>query len=233
MPIRINLLAEAQQAEELRRQDPIKRAIMGAVAIVVLVLAWIGMLIWQGMQKKGELTKFNAEWTRIKPRFDQIKLNDTLSANTQNKIEKLYQYSTNRHLWAPALNALSQVATNPFATNIQVTRITSEQSFGYLPAILKPLTNASGQVITPARPAGVLERNKMMIFGKDFGRDIDENYTKLKEALADFPYFRSVLEAGGKGLRLIDVSSRVIDPSDATKSYQNFVIECQFAEKFR
>ena len=28
MPIRLNLLAEAQEAEEMRRQDPVKRALL-------------------------------------------------------------------------------------------------------------------------------------------------------------------------------------------------------------
>ena len=39
MPIRINLLAEAQAAEEMRRKDPVKRAVwIGGFAVFVVLL---------------------------------------------------------------------------------------------------------------------------------------------------------------------------------------------------
>ena len=44
MPIRINLLAEQQAAEELRRRDPVKRAIWVAGFFVVVVVVWSGYL---------------------------------------------------------------------------------------------------------------------------------------------------------------------------------------------
>jgi len=39
MPIRINLLAESQALEEMRRRDPVKRAIWVGVLVVSLLLA--------------------------------------------------------------------------------------------------------------------------------------------------------------------------------------------------
>jgi len=44
MPIHINLLAEAQAAEELRRRDPVKRGIFLGASLVVLMLVWSGMI---------------------------------------------------------------------------------------------------------------------------------------------------------------------------------------------
>ena len=44
MPIHINLLAEAQAAEELRRHDPVKRAIFIGISLVVVALMWSGMV---------------------------------------------------------------------------------------------------------------------------------------------------------------------------------------------
>ena len=38
MPIRINYLAEEQAAEDLRRRDPVKRNVMGAGAVIGLML---------------------------------------------------------------------------------------------------------------------------------------------------------------------------------------------------
>ncbi|MGC3957234.1 MAG: hypothetical protein QM813_04480 [Verrucomicrobiota bacterium] len=44
MPIRLNLLAEAQAAEELRRNDPVKRALWVSVLLIALVLVWASSL---------------------------------------------------------------------------------------------------------------------------------------------------------------------------------------------
>jgi len=232
MPIRINLLAEAQAAEELRRKDPIKRAIVAAVVVVVVVLAYIGLLISQGMEKKKELARLNKRWAEIKPRFDQIKRNATFSADAQWKASMLQEYSTNRFLWATVLNALAQVATNSFATNVQLSRLVAEQDFVTAPAV-KAVTNTAGKIITPARPAGIAERDKVLIFARDYGRDIDENYNKFKDALAEHPFFKAILETGGKGARLLDVTSRKTDQTDPTKTYMEFVIECQFTQRIR
>ena len=40
MPIRINLLSEALAEEDLRRRDPVKRAIFIGVFLVALSLVW-------------------------------------------------------------------------------------------------------------------------------------------------------------------------------------------------
>src|SRR5512137_519361 len=114
MPIRINLLAETQAEEQLRRQDPVKRAIWIAGGVVVVVLAWVGGLFWQGASKQRELAQIQQHWNRIKPRHDQIKRNDALTSETERKIDQLKLYSTNRFLWAPVLNGLAQVSTNSF-----------------------------------------------------------------------------------------------------------------------
>ena len=44
MPIRINLLAEAQALEEMRRKDPVKRAALAAGALVCLALVYSSYL---------------------------------------------------------------------------------------------------------------------------------------------------------------------------------------------
>src|SRR5215472_14046023 len=44
MPIRINLLAEAQELEEMRRRDPVKRAIWAGVVIGAVLLSYSSWL---------------------------------------------------------------------------------------------------------------------------------------------------------------------------------------------
>ena len=55
MPIRINLLAEEQAAEEMRRRDPIKRALFAGAALAVLMLGWIGLTQMNVMAARREL----------------------------------------------------------------------------------------------------------------------------------------------------------------------------------
>ncbi len=62
MAIRINLLAEAQEAEELRRRDPVKRALWGAGFLVFLVWLWTGSLMLNGKIVDAEGTKYQTKW---------------------------------------------------------------------------------------------------------------------------------------------------------------------------
>ena len=56
MPIRVNLLAEAQAAEQERRQDPVKRAGLVGALLVMIVLGWASTLQFKIMASKNELS---------------------------------------------------------------------------------------------------------------------------------------------------------------------------------
>ena len=58
MPIRINLLNEELAAEELRRRDPVKRAIFIGIFLVALSLVWFSSTWLEYkmiQQKKGQV----------------------------------------------------------------------------------------------------------------------------------------------------------------------------------
>ena len=57
MPIRLNLLAEAQAAEELRRRDPVKRAIWIGALILAAMLVWSSSRQLQVMLASSELNR--------------------------------------------------------------------------------------------------------------------------------------------------------------------------------
>jgi len=61
MPIRVNLLAEAQAAEDLRRRDPVKRAIYIGTFLFVLALAWWSSLQLEAMRAKKDLSLVQTE----------------------------------------------------------------------------------------------------------------------------------------------------------------------------
>src|SRR5580765_5785017 len=61
MPIRLNLLAEAQAAAEMRRRDPVKRAIMASVVLIALALGWSGYLYLKSMMANSDLGKIEIQ----------------------------------------------------------------------------------------------------------------------------------------------------------------------------
>jgi hypothetical protein len=232
MPIRINLLAETQAEEELRRKDPVKRIILGAVGLVIVVIAWTGTLVWQAKAKESELAATRQKLEQLKPRHEQIKRNDLLAVEARQKIERLHYYATNRFLWAPVLNALAQVCTNSFATNITFNRLQTDQQFVELPAV-KAVTNAAGQVITPARPEGIGERNRIVVEARDYGQEVDNNYKKFQDAVTEAPFFKGLLDPRNPAT-LNNLTLGAADPlQPGSRPFRTFVMQFQFAEKFR
>ncbi len=72
MPIKINLLAEAQHAEDLRRRDPVKRGIWISGFLVFLVLLYIAKLQLDVWQKQREYKQFEDRWHKMEPDFKKV-----------------------------------------------------------------------------------------------------------------------------------------------------------------
>jgi hypothetical protein len=137
MPIRINLLAEQQAAEEARRKDPVKRAIWIGGFVVAVVVIWIGYGQLKLSRVKSELAGHEAHWKSIQPRFLQVSNDFRETAFIRQKLESLQRYSTNRFMWANTLNALQQ-ATND---KVRVVNLTGNIGLTEQKRILKS-TNA-------------------------------------------------------------------------------------------
>jgi hypothetical protein len=222
MPILINLLAEVQATEEQRRKDPVKRAIWIASGVVLLVVVWIGYLQLQIMRLDNQVSLLDGEWARLKPKYDAVQANSGKIGDTDKKVHALQQLSVARFLWGPVLNSLGQSMTN--GSNVQVIRLATEQSFVAPPPAAKPPPG-----VLP-KPVATVEKVKLTLTAKDYGKDTDENYNKMREAIASFPYFKETLDKS-KGISLQSLSPRSVDPVDPSRSFVQFVLECQFAEK--
>lgn len=112
MPIRINLLAEQQAADEARRKDPVKRAMIIGGALVVFTILWTLMAF---MQVKAKRSEFQNEEARFKELDDKAKAARTLQAeigDMERRIVSLDRYSTNRMLWGSMLDALQRVTVD-------------------------------------------------------------------------------------------------------------------------
>src|SRR5690348_883153 len=163
MSIRINLLAEAQALEELRRRDPVKRAIWAGVALVAIMLSWSISLQLKAMIARSELSRVAAQLATRTNDFQQVLLNQRKLAEANHKLILLQEMATNRTLHGTLLNALQQTTLE----DVQLTRLKTDETYVYNEEI-KAKTNANLH-ITPGRPASVTEKVVVTLEAKDSG----------------------------------------------------------------
>ncbi len=109
MPIRINLLAEQQAAEEARRRDPVKRAFWAGGAVITLTVLWIVSLQLQLTSAKAELNRYQSKLQSVEDNSKEARLNFATTGQLESRLTSLQRYSTNRFLSATLLDAIQQV----------------------------------------------------------------------------------------------------------------------------
>src|SRR5687767_9933303 len=99
MPIRINLLAEQQSADEMRRRDPVKRVLYVGVALVLLMLVWIGLTEVNLTLAKKELADYESRLKSVEQESKLVKSNHSAVGDIDNKIKALERYQRSRFFW--------------------------------------------------------------------------------------------------------------------------------------
>ena len=183
MPIRLNLLAEAQALEELRRRDPVKRAIQGAACVGLLLLAWAGSLQFEAMMAKLNLSRMETRLASHAKDFHQVLDNQKSLAEANQKLIALHQFSTNRFLQGSLLNAMQQAAL----ADVQLTRFHCEQTYVQ-----------SGEVKAgpgaTARSAAATEKIVLSLEASDTSSpNPGDQVNQFKKAIKECPYFQNVL----------------------------------------
>src|SRR6266581_2963018 len=106
MPIRINLLAETQALEDLRRRDPVKRAILAGICVGVIMLAWSGWLQARAFKDKLALNSLESLIRSKTNDFQVVMENKKKLDDINQKLNALHQLTTVRLLNGSILNAL-------------------------------------------------------------------------------------------------------------------------------
>ena len=224
MPIRINLLAEQQAAEEMRRRDPVKRATWASGVIVGVLVLVSGYLQFKLMGAMREVNRSESEWKRIEPEYTKITSNLNKTAEAEHKWEALQTLATNRFLWATPLNALQYVMLS--VEDVQVTRLKTDQSYSITDAI-KPSTNTVGGV-SRGKPATSREKILVTIDAKDVSKRPGDQIFKFQQAITNYAYYRTNLQK----TELTGRSPRQESGANM-RPFVTFVIECQYPEKVR
>jgi hypothetical protein len=158
MPIRLNLLAEAQAAAEMRRRDPVKRAIMASVVLIALALGWSGYLYLKSMMANSDLGKIEVQMQTHTNKFQQIQIALDKTDEIKTKLQKLGELSTNRFLNGNLMQALQQTTVD----DVQIIRLRMEQAYAYTEGT-KRRTNDDR--VIPATPAKSTEKTILTLEG--------------------------------------------------------------------
>lgn len=223
MPIRINLLAEAQALEELRRRDPVKRAIFVGLLLVALMLAWSISVQLKVVMARSELRKVDQQLVTRTNDFQQVLANQRQLIEANRKLSMLQQMATNRMLHGTLLNALQQTALD----DVQLMRVRTDEAYVYNEEI-KPKTNATHFI--PGRPASVTEKITLTLEAKDGSANPGDQVNHYKQKVSQLPYFQQALGKTST-VRLANLSPPQSGPDG--KSFVLFTLECKYPEKTR
>lgn len=221
MPIRINLLAEAKIKEELRRSDPVKRAVFFGAFLVVAALVWSSSIQLEVIISKKDLSRVQAEIMSRTNDYQSVLVNQKQVATIREKLAALQRLSDARFLHGNYLNALQLAAMD----SVQLVRLRLNQTIDTTPAV--PNKTEQGRVIL-GHPATAAEKNVLTLDAKDSSANPGDAVDKFKERIASQAYFKTMLSPTN-GVKLISLSSPQSGPD--TRPFVLFNLECNFSEK--
>jgi hypothetical protein len=223
MPIRINLLAEAQAAEEMRRKDPVKRAIWVGAFVVFLVLLCSVTLQFKIMASRSEVSSLKGSWKDIEKKVQDINERRNNTRELEQKLSALDQFTTNRMLWGNALNALQYTPVD----GVQLVRVRSEQTF-MLNEGTKSRTNEHG-IVLHGKPSTVTEKTILVLEGRDFSGGSNDQVPAYKQTLASYPYFQVNLQKTNN----VQLTSLSAPQTEVGRTFRAFGLQLFFEEKER
>ena len=219
MPIRINLLAEAQAAEELRRKDPVKRAVLAGILIICAVMVWSSTVQVSIIVSKSELSGLQSTWQRLEKNYNVAVDTKRKALDAEEKLSALQRLTTNRFLWGTTFNALQRTLLG--IGDVQVTRIRTEQNYTVEEAKTRP---GAAKVVL------AVEKIAMTIEAVDSSSQPGARINRFKAGIANEPFFQGNLQKTN-GVTLLSFSPPQLD--GAGRPFVKFSLQCLFPEKVR
>jgi len=223
MPIRLNLLAEAQAAEDLRRRDPIKRVIFAGLLVVALMLVWWSWLQLRVMVAHTNLSQIEGQIQSHSNAYQVVLVSQKRIAEAKNNLAALQKLTNDRFLQGNLLNAL-QEATVP---GVQLMKLQVDQT--YVATEATPAQTDDTHV-TRGRPGTVTEKIVVTLDARDFSSSPGDQVNKFKGAISQQPYFQAELDKTN-GVRLTNLSPPQIGPDG--KPSVTFTLQCTYPDQTR
>jgi hypothetical protein len=225
MPIRLNLLAEAQASEEARRRDPVKRVMWIAALIVVAILGWGSSLQLKAMLIRSDVGRLEAQIGSHTNQYRLVRDNQGKTQEINQRLQALQQLSEVRLLNGTLLNALQQTTVN----DVQLLRLRLEQAYTLFEGT-KARTN-DDNVLIPGKPATATEKTLLTLEGADSSPNAGDGLNRYKDALAANAYLKQVL-VKTNGISLKSLAPPQISPLTGKRSVI-FTLECRYPDKTR
>lgn len=223
MPIKLNLLAEAQAAEEMRRRDPVKRALIIGALLVGLMLLWASSLMLKSILATKEVDKIETQTNTRTNEYQVVVNSQRKSGEITRKLMALRSLATNRFLHGNILDAL-QHAT---ADDVQMSHLKIDQTYLYIEEV-KSKTN--DDKVVPGKPAVSVENILVTIEAKDSCSSPGDQIGRFREVLTTNSYFQSVL---GKTNEVRLVNYQPPQSSPDSRPFVLFTVECRYPERRR
>lgn len=222
MPIRINLLAEAQAAEELRRKDPVKRAmLMGACCIALIALVSV-VLQSQVISTNSSLKGYSERISAISNDYADVVQNTEKLRKVNLHMRGLNILSSERLLYGTLMNALQKI----YVDDVQLIHLKTEHSY----ALTEPAKDKKDPKKV-SKPATASEQVMIVLEARDTGNPPGDQVNKFKEAVSQNAYFQSLLGKDSE-LRLVNLSPPQLS-QDTGRPVVQFTLEARPPEKVR
>ena len=218
-----------QSIEDLRRRDPVKRAILAGAGLAAMMLVWVTSLMVERISSKGDLATLDQRIQSGSKDYRQVLDNEQNLLNTRKKLQALQQLSTNRFLIGNLLEVLQKSAVD----DVQLTRFKIDQSY-VLFAGTKAESGAPGAEAapaTPAKPATATEKIAIVITAKDAGSVPGDSIGRYQSALSKNTYLRSLIKNGTNDFRL--TTSLTPQADQDGRPYVAFTLEARLPDKTR
>ena len=220
MPIRINLLAETQAAENLRRRDPVKRFAYVSALVVALALAASSWLQLKVMLANRDFAQVQAQIADRSNGSQRVQSEQKEINAAKTKLAALLNLTTNRFLQGNLLNALQQSTVD----GVALTRLRVQQSYQFTK---ETAASADDNVAKPKKPATVTENIVIALDAQDSSANPGDQVNKFKDAIANQSYFKIMLDPTN-GVLLTSLSAPQ-SGSDG-KPFVSFTVECHYPE---
>lgn len=217
MPIKLNLLAEAQAQEEMRRKDPVKFAVFGGALVVSLALVWFSATWAALFTTKSDYNRVRGDIAAHTNDFAAVKLNFKKIDECKKRLEALENLNGARFLQANLLEALQQI----YVSNVAMIRVKLDQTIS---------VKEGTQTKTSRMPSSSVEHTLLSVDAKDISANPGDQINNFKDAFTRSTYFKSVLQTNGVRLAGSPSASQ-IGPDG--KSFVQFTVECRYPDKSR
>lgn len=217
--VHLNLLAEKLEAVELKRRDPVKRGALVSLFLIGLLVVWAGYIRMKIIQAESETRLGLSKLKSLQETSAEAFAAATKAGTMYRTLSEMDYIFTNRFLWHAPLLSLS----HSMVDKIQVIRIRGESLLG--PA---PITNYEASFQFTNVPTNQI-LTTLSVLAKDSGDPPAAE--KLMETISADPWFEANLRPVER-VRMKDRFAPQVDPSDPSKTFILFTVDCYFERTF-